>query len=914
MEDRPSGRALMLAAVFVCAPAAAHEPGDDDEKHAPGTTAPVLVERVAADYPEAARRAGLGGTVGLEIEVGADGAVSAVKVARSAGAELDAAAVAAARRFRFHPATENGKPVPSLVLFDQRFVMRPHLGAETTASPPPTEAPAAPGASIADEPAVAAPRFQTTIEGRAPTTSASATTVRDQDFELRPRGSPNDLLQAVPGLVTAQHQGGGKADQIFLRGFDADHGTDVAIFLDGVPINLPSHAHGQGYADLNFLIPETIERIDVEKGPYDVRWGDFATAGAVNLVTRDRFESSSAQITLGGFPTVDGRWLASERFVGVAAPTLSGAAAKLHTWLAVEAAHDDGPFDSPERLLRYNLFGKLAWDLTPSTTVGLFVQSYGSSWDGSGQIPQREVRDGNIGRFGALDPSEGGSTQRQMATLFLRHRDADDELTATLYVTRSQLALWNDFTFFLGDPTNGSEIEQDDARVFAGARVDWHFHRRWRSISFRTTIGAETRWDGIHVDRFDAESCGAWRDLGSSPSPSCPNGDFRKRLSRHVDTGTFAFDGNNDDVQQLGLGAFVEEDVRIARWVRLVAGMRADYFGFRVNDLSEQLGAGMPNTSGTAGKTLFSPRASAIFSPVPGALDLYLNYGQGFHTNMAQVALIDGRQLTDADGHRFTVRAVPVLYGGELGARLHLFNRLDVTGAFWLSYLQNETVFDADAAAFVPSDATRRLGVDAEVRLRILRWLDLDYDVAWASATAVPDAGNGGAIALAPRLYMTGGLTVRTRFGLRGRLGVRYLGPRPAFDEASPEYQYFTSKTLSNGMANPDYDPSRVTTEGYTVVDASVAYRWRFLEASLAVQNLLDTQWREAQFGNRSCTYDETYNSMNPNYSGSGNRLADGTYADRCGIRYGAGRSGVVDVHYTPGVPLDLQLTLKAYF
>src|SRR4029078_1962829 len=176
-------------------------------------------------------------------------------------------------------------------------------------------------------------RFESRVEGRGATSAASASSVRDEDFELRPRTSPNDVLRVVPGLMAVQHQGGGKADQLFLRGFDADHGTAVAVFIDGLPVTLPSHAHGQGYADLHFLIPEAIERIDVEKGPYDARYGDFATAGAVNLVTRDRFDEASVQYTLGMFPTIPGRAVAQGRFVGIAAPKLPGWAAKLHPWI-----------------------------------------------------------------------------------------------------------------------------------------------------------------------------------------------------------------------------------------------------------------------------------------------------------------------------------------------------------------------------------------------------------------------------------------------------------------------------------------------------------------------------------------------------------------------------------------------------
>jgi hypothetical protein len=255
------------------------------------------------------------------------------------------------------------------------------------------------------------------------------------------------------------------------------------------------------------------------------------------------------------------------------------------------------------------------------------------------------------------------------------------------------------------------------------------------------------------------------------------------------------------------------------------------------------------------------------------------------------------------------VHAVPRIYGGEIGARARLFDRIDLAAAFWASYLENETVFDADHAAFAPSAPTRRVGVDLEARARLLDWLFADLDLAQATATAVPDHGNGGAVALAPKLYLTGGLTAKHPSGFRAGLRFRYLGPRPAFDEASPEYQYF----IAQGP------PERVVAQGYLVFDAYAAYRWRFLEGSVSIQNLLNTSWREAQFGNHSCTRAETDDRSNPYYDGPGATLADGSFVDRCGISHatdpaGNTRSGVTDVHFTPGVPFNAQVTFKAYF
>jgi outer membrane receptor for Fe3+-dicitrate len=217
--------------------------------------------------------------------------------------------------------------------------------------------------------------YETTIEAAAPTSAASAESIRDRDLRLRPYSTPEDILRVVPGLVIAQHQGGGKADQLFLRGFDADHGTDVALSIDGIPINLPSHAHGQGYADLHFLIPEVIDRVDVLKGPYFVEVGDFATAGAVNLRTRRSFAESSVQATYGSFDT----W----RVLGIGSTGCTASP----TWMAAEVYGTQGPFQAGEDLKRYNLFLKSTLQISASTRLGIVASAYGSGWRSSGQFP-----------------------------------------------------------------------------------------------------------------------------------------------------------------------------------------------------------------------------------------------------------------------------------------------------------------------------------------------------------------------------------------------------------------------------------------------------------------------------------------------------------------------------------------------
>src|SRR5207253_7317448 len=277
-----------------------------------------------------------------------------------------------------------------------------------------------------------------------PVSASSEVFIPGRDFELRPQGRPADVLRLVPGLVISQHQGGGKAEQYFLRGFDADHGTDVALFIDGLPVNLRSHAHGQGYADLHFLIPETVKQAEVFKGPYVVEFGDFATAGAVRFETRDVVEENVVEATGGMFGT--------QRYLTLLSPTRDA----LKTLIAVEGYATDGPFDHPSNYERFNAFAKATARLDADVSLALSASHYRGAWRGSGQIPERAVRSGRIDRFGSIDPTEGGWTQRTNVNGELRWSAAEGHaVTVHAYFTYYALDLFNDFTFVLDDPLNG---------------------------------------------------------------------------------------------------------------------------------------------------------------------------------------------------------------------------------------------------------------------------------------------------------------------------------------------------------------------------------------------------------------------------------------------------------------------------
>jgi outer membrane receptor protein involved in Fe transport len=666
--------------------------------------------------------------------------------------------------------------------------------------------------------------MQTTVTARRPFTAASSSTVRDQDFLLRPHPRPADILQGVPGFYTVQHAGGGKANQYFLRGFDADHGTDVALFVDGVPVNMVSHGHGQGYADLNWIIPELIERVEVRKGTYFAQDGDFATAGAVNLVTRRNFESS--QVTLGGgsFRTLRGMF--------IAAPDVEG-------WSPVVAGQvygTNGPFLEPEKTERYSFFAKVTRPLSERSTLSLALTSYFSGWNASGQVPLREVLAGRMDRFASMDPTEGGKSQRHSAYGTWRTRLGDDgEVNILAYAVRYRLDLYSNFTFFSRDPVNGDMIEQNDQRTVLGFNASYRFRREWGGLTFDTTLGAQARGDSI--------------DNGLSYAKA------RERLDTVVDA----------SLREGSLGVYAQEELTLTPWLRTVLGLRADAFGFDVDDHLEDSAAPDSKTSGVERSLRLSPKASLVLSPLPDT-DLYVNYGHGFHSNDARGVVRLPEPVTPLTRAR----------GYEVGARTRLFDRLDLAGSVFRLDLDSELVWVGDEGTTEARGATRRQGVEAEARLKVLPWLFADADATLTRATYAQNAGNGNAVALAPTLILAGGVSARHPSGVYGRLGVLHLGDRPATEDRF------------------------LVAEGFTRVDATLGYRRSWYEVNVGVQNLLNARWREAQFANVSRLSFESSEASCP----AGTRPSGEADAF----------AGCEDLHFTPGAPLNVQASASIFF
>lgn len=647
----------------------------------------------------------------------------------------------------------------------------------------------APAASASAAPADSAP-IEVHVTGHHGTSAASSDEVRNRDLMLRPRTRPADLLEVVPGLFAVQHAGGGKANQYFVRGFDADHGTDIALFVDGVPVNLPSHGHGQGFADLHFLIPELVSRLESTKGPYTARYGDFATAAAVDLHLYDHLHESSVTFEAGRFGIFRGLFMVS--------PELGD---DWSTIIAGEAYADDGPFTNSERLKRLNGFARVTRHMGPST-LSLALMSYTSGWNASGQVPLRAVGTKDLPtEFDAIDPTEGGSTQKQTAYVTYHYQHDEDDARALVYLTKYRFSLYSNFTFFLDDPVHGDQIEQDDERTVMGTSWSFTHGKEFGPIDTHTTFGLQARSDAIENGLHHTMQ----RDV----------------LSTAIDAG----------VVETSVGLFAEEDVRITPWLRAIAGLRLDRFDVAVKD--HLAGAG-PSSSGIAGANIASPKMSWVISPfgehAPRGLDLwdvYLNFGSGFHSNDARGAT----QRLDPTSPQVTLLTRAT--GWEVGTRVKVARALDFAAALFRLDLDSETIWNGDTGTTEAVGPTRRTGVELEARWKVLPWLFLDGDATFTHAVFRENAGNGNAVALAPTRTLAGGVSWKHPNGLFGAFRVRSIARRPANDGA-------------------DFASHPLYAEGWTLFDAMAGYRFHWLEAAVDVRNVFNREWKEVQFATTS--------------------------------------------------------------
>ncbi|EMY80272.1 TonB-dependent receptor [Psychroflexus gondwanensis ACAM 44] len=600
----------------------------------------------------------------------------------------------------------------------------------------------------------------------------TVSTISRLDLKVTPVNSSQEVLRKVPGLFIGQHAGGGKAEQIFLRGFDVDHGTDVSISVDGMPVNMVSHAHGQGYSDLHFVIPETINKIDFGKGGYYAQEGDFNTAGYVNFETKDYLKESSISASAGQFNTL--------RTVGLF--DLLENTKNQNAYVALEYIATDGPFESPQNFNRLNLFGKYVMYSPENDKLTLTASHFTSRWDASGQIPQREVDNGNMTRFGAIDDTEGGETERTNFNVTFDNYISDDtKLSANAFYSHYAFELYSNFTFFLEDPVNGDQIKQKEDRNIFGVNA---------AITHTTDLG------GIELNL--SSGFGVRHDVVDDVE-----------LSRTLNRRTTLENIQLGDINQTNIDAFVKAEFELGK-VKIAPALRVDYFKFLYNDALQTNYETLSET-----KAILSPKLNFFYNAKDN-LQLYLKSGLGFHSNDTRVVVANGGE-----------DILPRSYGADFGSVWKPFPKLVVNSALWYLFLEQEFVYVGDAGIVEPSGKTRRYGLDLGLRYQLTDWLFLDSDATFTNARSTEEPSGKNYIPLAPDFTFTGGLSVNNLDGFSGGIRLRYLDDRPANEDNSIVAEgYFVTdfnvnydfKAISLGLAienvlDVDWNETQFATE-----------------------------------------------------------------------------------------------------
>jgi outer membrane receptor protein involved in Fe transport len=580
--------------------------------------------------------------------------------------------------------------------------------------------------------------------------SASEGVVGQTDLAIRPLLRPGDVLEAVPGLIVTQHSGSGKSNQMFLRGFNLDHGTDFSTSIDGMPVNLRSHGHGQGYTDINFLIPETVARMNFVKGPYHAELGDFSSAGGVEVEIADVFNNQLAW-TLGenGFH----RGLAMGSFAN-GSTRLSG---------ALEVQRYDGAWtDVNEDVKKLNGLITLSGG-DDATQWHASVMHYDNEWNAVDQIPERAASAGMISPLGSIDTTLGGDTRRSSVSGEYQRTLGDHTTRWTAYLVEYEMNLYSNFTYQLDDPARGDQFQQiDDRRILGGS-----YHHHWNPSD---TL--QHRW-GVAVQHDDIGTVGLYRTRARQRS-----GTVRQ-----------------DAVKESSLGAYYEAIWSLGpRW-RAVLGARADHFQFDVD-------ADDPRNRGAEQDTLISPKASLIYRASP-ATDWYASAGRGFHSN-------DARGVTQQVDPITAEAAAPVdplvsSSGAELGVKTQWQQRWNLAAALWYLELDSELLFVGDAGTTEATRPSERWGIELNNFWMIDEVWSLEADIAWTDARYSDHAAEGRHIPGALETVASATISAQTPAGWFGALRVRYVDGAPLIEDGSVTAHSATLAHLSLGWAGQRY-------------------------------------------------------------------------------------------------------------
>ena len=634
--------------------------------------------------------------------------------------------------------------------------------------------------------------------------AASAGDVGQPQMASQPLLRPAAILENIPGLIVTQHSGEGKANQYFLRAFNLDHGTDLALEVDDMPVNMPSHAHGQGYSDFNFVIPELAGDLHYKKGPYYADEGDFATAGTARIGLLNEV-TTSATLGLGEDGYQRALLMGSDSLAG---GTLIGAA---------EVYRNDGPFDVPDAYHRLNgvlrYYRGDAQDYTSLTAM-----TYSGKWNSTDQIPQRAIDAGLIGRFGSLNPTDGGISSRSSLSFNRVKRTDDDQVQISAYVIRYTLDLWSTFTYYLRYPVNGDQMLQHDDRVVYGLKASKSWFGELFGLPVTNLIGVQTRVDDI-------------RDVGIFPA-------FERQV-----IGTT----QNAGVLESNGALYAESSIDWLTHLRTTLGLREDQFDFDVKDkmlnsdgscniTSDPLGC----VTGNKRASIFSPKLGVVLGPW-GQTTYFLNVGDGYHSN-------DARGVTRSGENPDQTPVTPLTRAtsAEVGVATHVVPNLETRFDIFQLKLKSELVFDGDAGVTSPSGATTRRGIEWGNTYHVNGWLAAEFNAAFTRARFDSDApaddlGCGDAspahsctqaiavvgryVPNSPTHVIDAGLTAQRDSGWFGALRARHFGESPLVED--------------NSAKSP----------AYTTVDAQIGFReGKQWTAALDVFNLADVKWNDIEY------------------------------------------------------------------
>jgi hypothetical protein len=599
--------------------------------------------------------------------------------------------------------------------------------------------------------------------------SASQGAITAVQLEARPVMRAGEVLETVPGMIISQHSGEGKANQYYLRGFNLDHGTDFSTVVAGVPVNTPTGAHAHGYADISFLMPELVSGVQFKKGPYFADEGDFSAAGAANISYVNHLDRPVVRLS-GGH---DG-W---GRVFGAASPRVNGG----FLLGAFEVNRNDGPWDRSDGYRKIN--GVVRYSRGDNRNgFSLTGMGYWADWDATDQVPQRAIDGGAIGRFGLLDVSDGGHSNRQSLAAEYQRSSGPSSFRATAFVLRNSLNLFSNFTYFLDDPENGDQFEQAERRIAAGGRVTYRRLGRVFDRHVESAVGVQLRRDWL-----------------------TPVGLYRTAARRRLST------TRQDEVGQTMAGAYAQSEIEWTRALRTTFGLRADAYQFDVT-------SGNPLNSGRGSDAMLSPKLGAVLGPWSGT-EIYANAGVGFHSNDARGATIAVDPQTGDPVDRVTplVRAT----GAEIGLRTVRVRGLQSTIALWYLRLDSELLFVGDAGTTEPGRPSRRVGVEWTNYARLTPWLTADADLAFTRARFTDADPAGRHVPGALDRVISAGVTIEPRVPLFGSVRLRHFGPRPLIEDAS-----ITSRgtTLWNGELGYTISPrTRLVVEMFNLFDAKVA-------------------------------------------------------------------------------------------